>query len=619
MNLGLNLSPVMGGVMNSPKANVYTYQDFTKPVHLVDTIESFDKIINDFDVIIDTRPYNNYQQFHMRSAINICIPTTLLKRNSMTVHSLLNIVNFPPSYKQMLIEQLNDKNPQQKIKILFYDSSSTDKVITFSLFQTVEKFLCFERCFEVSLLNGGFDKVTKVLGLTQPTPEEPMILPDIFSPAELSAVSAKTPVTGECLSGFVLPSATDPHTQFVNEMKKNFLVTDTSNYHHKFALPAGIDSTSELTDIPPWLASNVTSKSDKEIIAVLNSKFVKIETIETVRLKSLIEAKPRTYHNSPVCTPSGLCPDCDQIKYELPRGIELGYKNRYKNIWPYEHSRVKLGCESCCDSDDYFNANFINVKSVIPTSQCRYIATQNPLDTTVNDFWTSVNSQEVKIIIDLDSTPAQYLNPQPNGFVESTKEMSRSESLVVTLINDEIYHFQYMQWPDFGVPTNFDSLFELIQMKNAVMAKTSCEEKERPTVMVHCLAGCGRTGVFITIDALVDCFNHDYALFVSANRDLIYQVVHQQRTQRISMVQNLKQYVVCYELMVHFLLTHDRSHQLKSSVSLPTFVTSSRTSGREQTKAKMISPKAPNHIDTSKRITPFASAEGCDYFTYSSV
>ena len=58
-------------------------------------------------------------------------------------------------------------------------------------------------------------------------------------------------------------------------------------------------------------------------------------------------------------------------------GIEKGNKNRYNNIWPYEHTRVKLqgvnegGC-------DYFNANFVKT----PWSHKRYIATQGPIPAT---------------------------------------------------------------------------------------------------------------------------------------------------------------------------------------------------------------------------------------------
>jgi protein-tyrosine phosphatase len=58
-------------------------------------------------------------------------------------------------------------------------------------------------------------------------------------------------------------------------------------------------------------------------------------------------------------------------------GIEKGSKNRYNNIWPYEHSRVKLeGCED--GSCDYINANHIQAAY----SNKRYIATQGPIPAT---------------------------------------------------------------------------------------------------------------------------------------------------------------------------------------------------------------------------------------------
>lgn len=40
---------------------------------------------------------------------------------------------------------------------------------------------------------------------------------------------------------------------------------------------------------------------------------------------------------------SPCCPDCSTIDFQLPQGIEFGYKNRFNNVWPYEHSRVRLG------------------------------------------------------------------------------------------------------------------------------------------------------------------------------------------------------------------------------------------------------------------------------------
>uniref|UniRef100_A0A3B4A838 protein-tyrosine-phosphatase n=1 Tax=Periophthalmus magnuspinnatus TaxID=409849 RepID=A0A3B4A838_9GOBI len=57
-------------------------------------------------------------------------------------------------------------------------------------------------------------------------------------------------------------------------------------------------------------------------------------------------------------------------------------KNRYKDIIPFDHSRVKLTLTTSKNDTDYINANFI--KGV--TGSRAYIATQGPLPHTVLDF-----------------------------------------------------------------------------------------------------------------------------------------------------------------------------------------------------------------------------------------
>lgn len=77
---------------------------------------------------------------------------------------------------------------------------------------------------------------------------------------------------------------------------------------------------------------------------------------------------------------------------------------RYRNIWPFEHARVRLlnrkrGCVAPLDpsatsgkrvgwededEDDYMNASFVQPLGTLK----RYIATQGPLPATFNDFWT---------------------------------------------------------------------------------------------------------------------------------------------------------------------------------------------------------------------------------------
>ena len=73
---------------------------------------------------------------------------------------------------------------------------------------------------------------------------------------------------------------------------------------------------------------------------------------------------------------------------------------------------------------------------------------------------------------------------------------------------------------------------------------------------MHCSAGCGRTGCYITLDMVIDCFeNHlDGALDPWGDIDLVYKSIQFQRQQRISMVQNLEQFIYCYESILNYVV-----------------------------------------------------------------
>lgn len=102
----------------------------------------------------------------------------------------------------------------------------------------------------------------------------------------------------------------------------------------------------------------------------------------------------------------------DYFPFSITAGVERGAKNRYvravvgralltlrrvryKNIWPYDFSRVRLAAKCHDDGSDYINANFIQPQGTTK----RYIATQGPLDATFRDFWTLVWEQHVDVIV----------------------------------------------------------------------------------------------------------------------------------------------------------------------------------------------------------------------------
>ena len=79
--------------------------------------------------------------------------------------------------------------------------------------------------------------------------------------------------------------------------------------------------------------------------------------------------------------------------YSIAAGIEKGAKNRYNNIWPYDHARVKLGARK--GECDYINASFVQADEL----STRYIATQGPMPATYEDFWKVIWEQNCSVIV----------------------------------------------------------------------------------------------------------------------------------------------------------------------------------------------------------------------------
>ena len=77
-------------------------------------------------------------------------------------------------------------------------------------------------------------------------------------------------------------------------------------------------------------------------------------------------------------------------------------KNRYKNILPFDHTRVELkDGDPGKEGEDYINANFIEIKdeSMMLNRNKRYIATQGPLMETVSDFWRMIWQENCRVIV----------------------------------------------------------------------------------------------------------------------------------------------------------------------------------------------------------------------------
>ncbi|XP_054191916.1 tyrosine-protein phosphatase non-receptor type 22 isoform X3 [Homo sapiens] len=168
---------------------------------------------------------------------------------------------------------------------------------------------------------------------------------------------------------------------------------------------------------------------------------------------------------------------------EKPKNIK---KNRYKDILPYDYSRVELSLITSDEDSSYINANFI--KGVYGPKA--YIATQGPLSTTLLDFWRMIWEYSVLIIV---MACMEYE-------MGKEAEKRKSDYIIRTLkvkFNSEtrtIYQFHYKNWPDHDVPSSIDPILELIWDVRCY------QEDDSVPICIHCSAGCGRTGVICAID-----------------------------------------------------------------------------------------------------------------------
>ncbi|CAH2284721.1 tyrosine- phosphatase non-receptor type 2 isoform X2 [Pelobates cultripes] len=208
-----------------------------------------------------------------------------------------------------------------------------------------------------------------------------------------------------------------------------------------------------------------------------------------------------------------------EIRYKSPvlsnkiaKNPENKSRNRYRDVNPYDHSRVKLQNVE----NDYINASLV----VVEEAQRNYILTQGPLPNTCCHFWLMVWQQKSRAIVMLnriiekDAVKCAQYWPTPEEEVllfketglyvkllsEDIKSYYTVRVLQLQNINTsevrEIYHFHYTTWPDFGVP---ESPASFLNFLFKVRDSGSLGPAYGPCV-VHCSAGIGRSGTFSLVD-----------------------------------------------------------------------------------------------------------------------
>ncbi|KAM5282578.1 tyrosine-protein phosphatase non-receptor type 13 isoform 1-T1 [Hipposideros larvatus] len=229
-------------------------------------------------------------------------------------------------------------------------------------------------------------------------------------------------------------------------------------------------------------------------------------------------------------------------------------KNRYKNILPYDATRVPLG-----DEGGYINASFIKIP--VGKDEFVYIACQGPLPTTVGDFWQMIWEQKSTVIammtqeVEGEKIKCQRYWPSILGKTTMVSNrlrlalvrMRQLKGFVVRAMTLEdiqtgevryISHLNFTAWPDHDTPSQPDDLLTFISYMRHIHTSGP--------IITHCSAGIGRSGTLICIDVVLGLISQDLEFDISG-------LVRCMRLQRHGMVQTEDQYIFCYQVILYVL------------------------------------------------------------------
>ncbi|XP_035919741.1 tyrosine-protein phosphatase non-receptor type 9 isoform X2 [Anopheles stephensi] len=288
----------------------------------------------------------------------------------------------------------------------------------------------------------------------------------------------------------------------------------------------------------------------------------------------------------------GLIREYTEIKARAPDGTFTHAKlrnnlakNRYTDVLCYDHSRVVLSQEEDDPTTDYINANFVDGYK----QKNAYISTQGPLPKTSYDFWRMVWEQHCLLIIMTTRVMergrakcGQYWEPSEGGVaeygffrlrtmsIETKEDYTVVELEIRNIKTDEVRcvsHWQFTSWPDYGVPSSAKAMLNFLQRareKQAEMVRSLGDlwagHPRGPPIVVHCSAGIGRTGTFITLDICISRLEDVGTADIKGTVEKI-------RSQRAYSIQMPDQYVFCHLALIEYAL----SRSMLQSVDLSEF------------------------------------------------
>uniref|UniRef100_A0A8D1QHP4 Receptor-type tyrosine-protein phosphatase H n=1 Tax=Sus scrofa TaxID=9823 RepID=A0A8D1QHP4_PIG len=238
---------------------------------------------------------------------------------------------------------------------------------------------------------------------------------------------------------------------------------------------------------------------------------------------------------------------------------ENSAKNRYRNVLPYDWSRVPLTPLRGEPGSEYINASFIPGL----WSPQEFIAAQGPLPQTVGDFWRLVWEQQSHTLVmltncvesgrvkcahywPLDAQPCTHGHLQVTLVAEEAMENWTVRDMKLRHMQEQkalsVRQFHFVTWPDHGVPHSPDPLLAFWKK----LRQWLDQSMGGGPPIVHCSAGVGRTGTLIALDVLLRQLECEGLVGP-------FSYVRKMRESRPLMVQTEAQYVFLHQCILRFL------------------------------------------------------------------
>ena len=243
--------------------------------------------------------------------------------------------------------------------------------------------------------------------------------------------------------------------------------------------------------------------------------------------------------------------------------FESGYFNldRYSDIKPYKHNKISIN-----NGKRYINASPINIGK----KEKYFISNQGPKPETIEDFWTMVYEYNSNVIVMLCNVTEggrikcenYWEKPQMKKFSVEIQNEEKSKMHTIRKLklknkrkNDErnVYQIHFTAWPDHGIPDVYGG--KVFQDFCEINKKVDEFNTQNNPIIVHCSAGVGRTGTFVSMYLLEKEINEQINAKKEYIRFNIFNLVRKIKEMRMYMVQSEIQYQFIYAYVKHLLIT----------------------------------------------------------------